>query len=389
MNIIYVNWDCYCAEDTCNALINMGHHVNVIQLTYQAKGSIDEEFIHSLKNRIREIHASLVISLNYFPSISMACQPSHCPYIAWIYDNPNFFSYDKTITNEWNHLFSFDSHMVDLLRNRGVETVYYAALAANVNRMTAARLTPKHYKEFGCDISFVGSLYNEKKDYYSQIIANTDDSYIHGYLEGLLAAQKHVYGYNFLADCLTPDIIEHVRNVFSYTPDESSYITEEEICSDFYLARKLATIDRIELLYLLGNFFDVHFYTFNQTPISNVKHCGVVHYYNEMPLLFRTSKINLNITLRSIKNGIPLRAIDILGCGGFLLSNFQEDFLRHFEPDVHLAMYSSLEEAVDKAQFYLNHDEERTRIQNNALQLMSKEHTYEVRLKQMFDIVFS
>ena len=57
---------------------------------------------------------------------------------------------------------------------------------------------------------------------------------------------------------------------------------------------------------------------------------GEVHYMYEMPLVFKCSKINLNITLRSIRNGIPLRAMDIMGAGGFLLTNHQNDFAMHF-----------------------------------------------------------
>ena len=38
--------------------------------------------------------------------------------------------------------------------------------------------------------------------------------------------------------------------------------------------------------------------------------------------MFANSKVNLNITLRNIKTGIPLRALDIMGAGGFLLTNY-------------------------------------------------------------------
>ena len=168
-----------------------------------------------------------------------------------------------------------------------------------------------------------------------------------------------------------------------YTLTEGSNIREEEVYADYYLARRLATIDRIELLYCLGEFFDVNLYTTSDAAIGKVKNHGKIHYYNEMPYLFRASKINLNISLRSIKNGIPLRAMDILGCGGFLMSHFQSDLLRHFEPEVHFTAYSSVPEAVDKCSYYLTHEEERQRIASNALELMQKEHTYEIRLQEM------
>lgn len=383
MNIIFVNWDCFCAEDTCLALTNLGHQVYITQLTDKAKGTEDEEFIEGLKKTIQEQHAELVFSMNYYGSISIACEALHCPYISWIYDNPQLYVYDKSVTNACNHIFSFDSHMVEQLRSRGVETIHYAPLAANVRRLTADTLTPAHYEKYNCDIAFVGSLYNENKDYFSRLLANAKDPYLEGYLDGILSAQKHIYGYNLLADCLTPDIVSKIHQHLPYTPNEGDFIKEAEVYADIYLSKKLATIDRVELLYLLGNYFHVHFYTFQNSPLTNVEHCGTIRYYEEMPLLFRIAKINLNISMRSIKNGIPLRAMDILGCGGFLLTNFQSDLYRHFDEGVHFVSYSSMEEALDKCQFYLTHEAERQAVTNHALELMKREHTYEVRLAEM------
>ena len=106
-----------------------------------------------------------------------------------------------------------------------------------------------------------------------------------------------------------------------------------------------------------------------------------------MPKVMRCSKININATLKSIHTGIPLRAMDIMGCGGFLLTNFQEDFFRHFEPDVDFVYYTSFEEMLDKAGYYLAHDEERNRISQSALEKMTREHTFEVRLNEMLSVV--
>lgn len=389
MNIVFVNWNSLCAEDICNAFIHSGHHIYVTQLPETAQDHVDEEYMTLLQEIIKTNHSDMVFSMNYYPTLSIACEAVHCPYVSWIYDNPQLQVYDKSIINECNYIFSFDSHMVTQLESKGVHTIYYAPLAANVRRLTEPALTAAHYEKYSCDVSFVGSLYNEDNDFYSRLISKANNPYLEGYLEGVLSAQKNVYGYNFMSDCLNPQITEIIRNVMPYLPPEGSYATETDVYADYYLARKLATINRVELLHLLGNCFDVHFYTHKKTLIPNIKHCGVIHYYDEMPYLFRISKINLNISLRSIKNGIPLRGMDILGCGGFLLSNYQEDFLRHFEPDTHLVLYDSFDEALDKTQFYLTHEQERNKIRTNALELMSREHTYEVRLQQMLKLVFS
>ena len=58
---------------------------------------------------------------------------------------------------------------------------------------------------------------------------------------------------------------------------------------------------------------------------------GGVDTLKEMPKVFRQSKINLNLSTRSIKTGIPQRVWDILGAGGFLITNYQNELNKYFE----------------------------------------------------------
>ena len=119
------------------------------------------------------------------------------------------------------------------------------------------------------------------------------------------------------------------------------------------------------------------------SDIKNVINCGTVDYVKEMPLVFKNSKINLNMTLRSIHTGIPLRAMDIMGCGGFLLTNYQQDFLEYFEPGIDYIYYSSKKELLYLTDYYLNHEEERKQIARNGYQKVKEGHTYTDRIKQL------
>ena len=100
-----------------------------------------------------------------------------------------------------------------------------------------------------------------------------------------------------------------------------------------------------------------------------------------MPIVFKNSKINLNMTLRSIHTGIPLRAMDIMGSGGFLLTNYQEDFLDFFEPGVDYVFYSSRDEMVKLVDYYLEHEEESREIAQNGYNKMKSGHTYRDRIE--------
>ena len=93
--------------------------------------------------------------------------------------------------------------------------------------------------------------------------------------------------------------------------------------------------------------------------LLRVKNCGSVDYWSEMPKVFRYSKINLNFTIPNIKSGLPLRIFDVLGAGGFLLTNYQAELPDHFEIGKDLACFESEAELVEKCSYYLAHEEER------------------------------
>lgn len=385
MNIIYVNWDCFGGEDLVQALDALGNHVYITQMSEKSHISYDEEFAAKLTEIIKSEHTDLVVTFNYFPTISAVCEKLHCRYLAWMYDNPSIKVYDKSITNECNYIAVFDSALVNELRAKGVETIHYVPLAVNTKRMQSLEITQQDKMRFSNEISFVGSLYNEEHNFYERLITAAQDEEMQGYIDGIIEAQKKVYGYNFMVECLNDEMVEKIRKVLPFRISEDSYLEERQVYADYYLARRLAYLERVELLTLLSQYFSVSYYTHRQeSQIGKAKNCGQIHYFNEMPKVFRLSKVNLNPTLRSIKNGIPLRAMDILGAGGFLVTNYQEDFMKHFEPEVHFTYYTGKEEAVEKINYYLQHEEERKKIVENASQLIYKEHSYEVRLMEIF-----
>lgn len=384
MKVLYVEWRCYCADDVKSALANLGHEIKTISVPEEHPFELNYEYIGAVQYAICSYKPDIVFSMNFLPSISIACNVTSTKYVSWIYDNPHTAVYDKEVKNKCNYIFTFDSYMVSQLQARGVENIYYAPLAVNAERIGKIVPNADDIRRFKGEVAFVGSLYNESTDYYGIYVDKAQNKYFKGYLDGVLNAQKKVYGYNFMSECLSSEILSTFERIGANVLHEGSLMNEAEMYSDVYLSKKLATINRIELLYVLGNYFKVNLYTYKESVIPNVNHKGTVSYYTEMPKVFKTSLINLCDTRRSIKNGIPLRAMDIMGCGGFLLCNYQEDFFKHFEPDVHMVLYGSIEEAVDKCRYYLEHEDERRKICANAYEIMSKEHTYEIRLNQMF-----
>ena len=76
-----------------------------------------------------------------------------------------------------------------------------------------------------------------------------------------------------------------------------------------------------------------------------------------------------------------------MGAGGFLLTNFQNDFNMHFVDGEDFVSYSSKEDLYNKIEYYLTHEDERQAIARNGCKKVQEEHTYIQRLGEMLDIV--
>ena len=100
------------------------------------------------------------------------------------------------------------------------------------------------------------------------------------------------------------------------------------------------------------------------------------------------SKINLNISLKSIKTGIPLRAFDIMGSGGFLLTNYQQELFEYFSPDEDFVYYNTYEDLIGKVEYYLSHERERMEIMRSGTEKVLREHTMKMRAEEMIRRVF-
>ena len=89
------------------------------------------------------------------------------------------------------------------------------------------------------------------------------------------------------------------------------------------------------------------------------------------------------MTIKPIQTGLPLRIFDILGCGGFLMTNYQSELCDYFEIGVDLEAYTCMEELVEKCAYYLSHDRQRAQIAQKGYEKVCSLHTYPHRIHTM------
>lgn len=99
--------------------------------------------------------------------------------------------------------------------------------------------------------------------------------------------------------------------------------------------------------------------------------------------IFRQSGINL---ILGIQSGVPQRAFDILASGGFLLSNYQQELVELFSYGEEMVVYESLEDAVEKCNFYLSNQELRGKIARKGRERVLTEHNMVDKIRYMIDV---
>ena len=157
-----------------------------------------------------------------------------------------------------------------------------------------------------------------------------------------------------------------------------------------YLIRKLANIERVCTLNLLAEDHDVYLYTYSvvdRAVMPKVHLRPPVLVGEATSFIYAVSKINLNIALKGIEGGTPQRIMDIMGAGGFVLTNYCEETAELFEEDREIVMFRTPEELLWKVDYYLEHEEEREQIARAGHEKAMNNYTYEKKIKSLLDWV--
>ena len=151
-----------------------------------------------------------------------------------------------------------------------------------------------------------------------------------------------------------------------------------------YLGNKVTEQERLRLLKRISEEFPLALYTGSDTtgvPGADVR--GLAKTMTEMPKIFHLSKINLNMTSKPIRTGLPLRIWDILGAGGFVLTNYQTEIPEYFEIGKDLETYTCEEELIEKIRYYLLHEEERCSIARNGYEKAKHKYSLQYRIRDL------
>lgn len=385
MRILFLDSPAFAKQDMIHAFVS--HDVSCDLFFHEAyHDRSNPDFDAAFDAAAESADYDFVFSFNYFPVLSNCCMRHNLPYVSYVYDSPLVALYSCTLINPCNYVFLFDKAAWRTFHDAGVPTVYYLPLAADPARLATLPCPESLLSTVSSEVSFVGSLYNEEHNFFDRL--ENLPAFTRGYLDAIMNAQQQIYGAFLLEELLTPNILADLQKACPYQPMQGGTESDAYVYANYFLCRKITSRERIALLKQASEQFSLKLFTHQPSPkLPLAGYVGPIDYETVMPLVFRHSKINLNITLRSIHTGIPLRCMDIMGSGGFLLSNFQEDFLDFFVPGEDFVFYESEADFCAKIRYYLSHEAERAQIAENAVGKMRDFHTFSHRVTTILDTI--
>lgn len=382
--ILMYRWKAYNYLDIRAGFEKLGWEVDELWQKLESY-DVDEAFAQRLRTCISEKTYDFVFSVNYFALISDVCEEAGLPYVSWSCDNPLISMYHQSVFHDCNYIFSFDEVNCREFRNMGVSHIYHLPLAVDCARIEAILSGAEDLSLYRNEVSFVGSLY--ERNSYDRIEPKLPE-YLRGYFDGVMRMQSDLYGSNMVREALTPEILSELSQYFTLDKSEGSFSDLGLIFETTALGFKIAQIQRKEGLMLLSRDLPVSVYSNSDTSdLIRVSFRGSLDYWTEMPKVFTGTKVNLNFTIPNISSGIPLRMWDVLGSGGFLLTNYQPENALYFEEGKDLVSFYSREDLSEKAHFYLKHDSLREKIAAHGRKTVAADHTYDRRLQQMLVIL--
>jgi spore maturation protein CgeB len=111
--------------------------------------------------------------------------------------------------------------------------------------------------------------------------------------------------------------------------------------------------------------------------------------FEEMLTIFNSSKINLNFAGVGVNNEKQLkgRIFEVGMCGGFLLSEYVKGIEDHFELEKEIVCFESVDEAIEKAHYYLLNDNKREKIATAFCNKVKNTYTWGRVLSSLFQMI--
>jgi len=275
-----------------------------------------------------------------------------------------------------------DESYISILKGLGYKRIHYLPFATNPTVFSPVELTTEERGRFACEISFVGNpLFS-----YLSIYQNFCKDKLSGKeAQAIIEETIKIQSQNPLLNI--SDVLNEVQKAHQYilSFEDSNHRFEIEAL----LEQVAMCMYRKEILKSVSH-LDLHVYGgegWKEVMNGEGKYLGPINNRTELPLLYKASKINLNITTSQQRSGLPMRVFDIGGCGGFMLTDYRHDLGRLFNLGEEAIYYKDKDDLRKKVEYFLSNPDEADEIAQRFHKKVLRKHTYKIRMQEIVEAV--
>ena len=407
MRILFFKWGNFDEEVIQDTLKKQGHFVSAFDAVEKSEtdrtknfganndeyeleslgGLQADEIVTQLVKEASKFHAEVIFSMDYFQYLSLAAKKAGILYYCWIYHLPQWNLYSNQAQFPCNRFFTYDHcHLRNMLRNN-IKNVDYLSLATDRKLFMGASngISGSMLTKYVSEVSFVGNLYETGNNLFNRISPEAKTQPVYKKVVKTIRQKMFNYGRNVLETDITPDIVEFLMKEAKPETWNYFFASQEDIVIQSIIARKITVEERKAIIQEMAKRFDFKLYSVSSTKKHpEIQNMGPVDFRKTAPLIFNQTKVNLYITPRAIQVGIPLRVLEIMSCQGFVLTNYQEDLADEFVEGKEIVMYRSLEDLIQKTEYYLEHEDERRAIAKAGYEKVMREYNFAAKLSEIF-----
>ena len=196
----------------------------------------------------------------------------------------------------------------------------------------------------------------------------------------------------YLFDRLSDETVNRLHSMITEKKPDVYRMPDRFAVEQLTLVYELSSRERIALLNECAKKYNTVVNTYEPekcTGLVGVKVLPPIEQQgDELYRIYAASRINLNVTMRSIETGVPQRVFDIMSVGGLVFSNYQEEAEELFEDGKEIVLFSSLDEFTDKADYYIHHEEEALKVGARGYLKVRDKYNYTESVKNIVKTVF-
>lgn len=351
-----------------------------------------QQFQPVIGQLIRERRAEVLLSFSFHAALSEVCQKQGILYFSLLTAAEELPWYQTQAHHLCNVFFTADSVQLQECKRHGLEQVFYLPFAAGLEKQARregeSREGGMQAENSGGQgrITFAGS--GKEHIVYDRLQSLPE--MMKGYLDGITQSQALLYNVSIYKQVIDEKLLASLMQLLKLHEAGENKEHYRALFEGTILSAEVTRQERRRILGLLSKEYESRFCwhsPYEEGAIGSCQPQRNIPYGDELYQFYRDSAVNLNLTNRAWQCGIPLRVWDVLYAGGFLITNYQADLMEYFEPGKELVIFEDAGDLVEKAGFYLKHEEERRRIAKAGCAKVRREHTWEKRLEEMFSIL--